>query len=72
MKRVVSACVEQTLRFDTSKEANPQEDFKQYLSKLNKKHTKYEVMDTQSDKDGLVVVKIKKEYNNYSTDGYMK
>lgn len=72
MKRVVSACVEQTLRFDTSKEANPQDDFKQYLSKLNKKHTKYEVMDTQIDKDGSLVVKIKKEYNNYSTDEYMK
>lgn len=72
MKRVISACVEQTLRFDTSKDANPQEDFKQYINMLNKKHTKHEVLDTQTDKDGSIVVKIKKEYNNYSTEGYMK
>jgi len=30
MKRIVGACIEQTLCFDTSKEANPQENFKHF------------------------------------------
>jgi hypothetical protein len=72
MRRVTSACLQQTMRFDTSKEANPQEDLKKYLSKLDKNRTKYEVVDCQEENDGSLVVKIKKEYNNYSTEGYLK
>lgn len=72
MKRILSACLEQTIRFDTYKEADPQEDLKQYLLKLDKKRAKYEVMDSQKDKDGSLVIKIKKDYNGYSTEGYLK
>lgn len=72
MKRILSACLEQTIRFDTSKDSNPQEDLKKFLSMLDKKRTRYEVMDSQTEKDGSIVVKIKKQYNEYSTEGYMK
>ncbi len=70
MKRVVSACLEQTIKFDTSKDANPKEDFKKYFSTLDKKKIKYELIDTQESDDGSITIKIKKEYNDYSTEGY--
>ena len=71
MKRVVSACLEQTIRFDTSMEADPQEDFKHYLSGLDKKHIKYQILDSRNDSDGSLIIKIKKEYQQYSTEGYL-
>lgn len=43
MRRIISACLLQTMRFDTTKEA-----------------------------DGSLVVKIRKQYNSYSTDGYLQ
>ena len=72
MKRIISACLEQTIRFDTSKEANPQEDYKRFLATLDRNRTKYEVVDTKEEKDGSLIIKIKKKYNNYSTEGYLK
>lgn len=72
MKRVLSACLEQTLCFDTSKDAIPHEDYRHYLSNLNKKHIKYEIIDSQTADNGSLVVKIKKEYNDYSTEGYLR
>ncbi len=70
MKRITSACLEQTIRFDTHNDANPQEDFKRFLSQLERNHTKYELVDSQESNDGSVIIKIKKKYNNYSTEGY--
>lgn len=72
MKRITSACLDQTIKFDAMKECNPQEDFKSFLNMLEKKHTKYEVMDSQTTDDGSLIVKIKKQYTDYSTEGYMK
>jgi len=71
MKRIVSACIEQTLCFDTSKEADPQEDFKHFLAFLDKKRIKHEIMDTQIAADGSLIVKIKRRFNKYSTEGYI-
>jgi hypothetical protein len=70
MKRIISACLEQTIRFDTFNEANPQEDFKKFLSTLERNRTKYELVDSQEANDGSLIVKIKKRYTNYSTEGY--
>jgi hypothetical protein len=72
MKRITSACLEQTIRFDTSNEANPQEDYNKFLTSLDRKRTKYEIVDTQNANDGSIIVKIKRKYTNYSTEGYMK
>jgi hypothetical protein len=72
MKRIISACLEQTIRFDTNNEANPKEDLKKLLSSLDRRRTKYELVSSEEAKDGSLIVKIKKKYNNYSTEGYLK
>jgi ATP-dependent RNA circularization protein (DNA/RNA ligase family) len=71
MKRITSACLEQTIRFDTNNEANPKEDFQKFLSSLDKRRTKYELVSSEEAQDGSIIVKIKKRYNNYSTEGYL-
>lgn len=71
MKRIASACLKQTICFDTSNEANPKEDFKKFLVSLDKKRTKYKVVESQEAEDGSLIIKIKKQYNNYSTKRYI-
>lgn len=72
MKRIISACLEQTIRFDRNNGTNPQEDYEIYLKKLERKNTKYKVMDTQKEDDGSLIIKIKKQHNTYSTEGYFE
>lgn len=71
MKRITSACLEQTIRFDTYNDANPKEDLKKFLELLDRKRTKYQVVDQTEEADGTVILKLKKQYNAYKTDGYI-
>lgn len=37
MKRITSACLEQTIRFDTYNDAKPEEDLKKFLELMDRK-----------------------------------
>lgn len=71
MKRITSACLEQTIRFDTYNDANPKDDLKRFLELMDRKNTKYQIVDQMENSDGSVIIKIKKQYNAYKTDGYI-
>jgi hypothetical protein len=71
MRRILSACLLQTMRFDTSNGADPKADLDTYIRKLDKSKLKYSIEETQNEADGSLVVKIKKQYNFYSTEGYL-
>lgn len=64
MKRILSACMEQTQKFESEAE------LKAYLKKLERKRTAYKVISQQSQPDGSVLVKLKKAYNDYSVGSY--
>lgn len=72
MRRIVSACLLQTMRFDTTKEADPEQDFTIFCKKLEKGSVKYVIEEKTKEADGSLVVKIRKQYNSYSTDGYLQ
>ena len=72
MKRIISACLEQTIRFDTYNDADPQMDKKRYFEHLDRKRTKYQIVDEQKEEDGALIVRLKKQYNAYKTDGYIE
>ena len=72
MRRIVSACLLQTMRFDTTKEADPEQDFTNLCKKLEKSSVKYVIEEKTKEADGSLVVKIRKQYNSYSTDGYLQ
>lgn len=65
MKRVVSACLEQTNRFEN------ESDYNLFLSGLERKKIKFKVVDVQTQPDNSVIVKIKKQYNDYDTGDYL-
>jgi RNA binding exosome subunit len=71
MRRITSACLEQTIRFETLNGENPQQELKIYLEQLQRKHIKYELVDQYAGDDGKYYIKIKKQYNSYKTDGYI-
>ena len=72
MKRITSACLEQTIRFfDAAGTISPEDELEQYKKKMERKHVKYEILDSKREPDGSILIKIKKQYNTYSTDGYL-
>ncbi|MBQ8233747.1 MAG: protein pyrBI [Lachnospiraceae bacterium] len=72
MKRITSACLEQTIRFfDATGTIRPEDELEQYKKKLDRKNTRYEILETSKESDGSIIIKIKKQYNTYSTEGYL-
>lgn len=72
MRRITSACLLQTMRFDTTNDADPEKEFAVYCGKLDRKKTIYVVEETYKEPDGSLIVKIRKQYNTYKTDGYIR
>ncbi len=71
MRRIVSACLLQTMRFDTYNDANPEADLQTYCSKLERGGTRYMIEEKKTEPDGAIVIKIRKQYNSYPADGYI-
>lgn len=71
MRRITSACLLQTMKFDTSNDANPDQELKVYCNKLDSKKVKYVIDEQKKEDDGSIVIKIRKQYNLYKTDGYL-
>lgn len=72
MRRIKSACLLQTIRFDTTNGENPKEELEMYCKRLDRRKVKYKVEGTQEQEDGSLLVKIMKQYNTYSTEGYIE
>ena len=66
MKRIQSACVEETLCFENSYYCES------YLRTLNRKHVKYRIQERTQKEDGSVVLYIKRDYNGYPVGDYLE
>ena len=72
MKRITSACLEQTIRFfDATGTIRPEDELEQYKKKMDRRNTRYEILETNKQEDGSIIITIKKQYNTYSTEGYL-
>lgn len=71
MRRIMSACLLQTMRFDTMNNANPEQELECFCQKMNRNKTQYVIVDKKKEPDGSLVVRLKKQYNTYKTTGYM-
>lgn len=73
MRRIASACLEQTIRFeDVAGTIPPEVEFQQYKEKLQRKGVQYQILHTEPLPDGSLLVKLRRQYNSYKTDGYME
>lgn len=77
MKRVQSACLEQTLHFmlkdgeETALAAKAvQEEVAHYKLQLQRSRTRYKLLSEELQPDGSVVVTIKKQYNSCPVGNY--
>lgn len=71
MRRIISACLLQTMRFDTANEASPEQELEIFCRKLDRNKVDYIIEETVKEDDGSIVVKLRKQYNTYKTTGYM-
>lgn len=79
MKRVKSACLEQTLHFILKEDIRHEEaaelvrrEVAAYKEKLNRTHTQYKIVDEAVQPDDSIVIKIKKQYNRHACGEYMQ
>ena len=77
MKRIKSACLELTIQFllkDNIGHAAAiqavKEEVAHYKSLLDRNHTKYKILQEKDQADGSVIIKMKKQYNNYDYGDY--
>lgn len=66
MKRIQSACVEETLCFENSLYCE------NYLRTLNRKHVKYLILERTRDEEEYIVLCIKRDYNGYPVGNYLE
>lgn len=72
MRRVVSACLLQTMRFDTLNGADPEKDLEIYCKRMDMKKARYVIEGKEKQPDGSLLVKVRRQYNQYQADGYME
>ncbi len=79
MKRIQSACLEQTLHFQLKEDVDHslavievQAEYQKYKQKLEKTKVLYKTMEEKVLDDGSILLKIKKQYNGYSVGNYLE
>lgn len=78
MKRVKAACITQTLHFMLKEDLGRdyavklvQEEVKKYKNQLDKSGTQYKILSEAEQKDGSIVIEIKKQYNTSPVGKYL-
>ena len=78
MKRIKAACLEQTIHFMLKEELPREEavqavkaEYAHYIARLDRSRTAYRILEKTEQKDGSLLVKLKKQYNIYDCEPYM-
>lgn len=73
MKRIKAACIQQTLLFSQKEElgltkeqalAANREEFERYQRNLKKTSTRYQIVKSEEQADGSILVHVRKQYNH--------
>ena len=78
MKRIKAACLEQTVQFLLKEDLTHEEavkyaeaEYAHYLAQMDKNRTAYRILEKSVQPDGSILVKLKRQYNNYNCEPYM-
>ena len=78
MKRIKSACLQQTLHFMLKEDLRHEdavrsvkEDLATYRLQLERSRTRYRIDSEEEQPDGSIIVKIRKQYNSYDCGDYL-
>jgi hypothetical protein len=79
MKRILSACLLETIHFKLKDGLEPEEAAKfvreelaHFKAHMNHTRTRYVVEEEQPQPDGSILVRVKKQYNRYDTGKYLE
>ena len=72
MKRIKAACLEQTVHFLLKDDIPHDEavkyaeaEYAHYLAQMDRNRIRYQILENTQLEDGSILVKLKKQYNNY-------
>lgn len=78
MKRIQSACLEQTILFSASDDLSPElaakmvhQEVESYKQSLTRKQVAYKIESELPQPDGSMLVKLRRQYNFYSCGDYL-
>lgn len=78
MKRIKSACLLQTIHFQLKDGISSSvavqavnQEYEVYKLQLERKRTRYQILDKAVQPDGSIIIHIKKQYNDQNCDEYM-
>lgn len=78
MKRVKAACITQTLHFQLKEDLGHdyavklvKEEVERYKSQLERQGTKHKILSEETQKDGSVMMEIKKQYSTSPVGDYL-
>lgn len=78
MKRVKAACITQTLHFQLKEDVGHEyavklvkEEVNKYKAQMDYGRTKYKILREEEQKDGSIVIEIKKQYNTSPVGQYL-
>lgn len=78
MKRIKSACLLQTIHFQLKDGISSSvavqavnREYEVYKLQLERKRTRYQILDKAVQPDGSIIIHIKKQYNDQNCDEYM-
>ena len=79
MKRIQSACLLQTIRFQPKDDMDRamaarsvREEVAHYKALLQRNRAQFQIEDETQQPDGSVVIRIRKQYNNYACGEYLQ
>ena len=79
MKRIKSACLEQTILFTANDAPAPaqaalaaRQEVEYYKASLTRRQTAYRIEEELPRPDGSILVKLKRQYNSYPCGDYLK
>lgn len=76
MKRIQSACLEQTILFTANDAPAPaqvaRQEVEYYKASLTRRQTAYRIEEELPRPDGSILVKLKRQYNAYPCGDYLK
>lgn len=78
MKRIKEACLEQTIHFQLNENlcheaalSAVKAEVEAYKTSLKKKEIRHRIVNEETQKDGSVILKLKRPYNAYAVGDYM-
>ena len=79
MKRILAACLQQTVHFKLKDGVEPKlgarlvaEEYEAYKKKLDHSRTCYQILEEKLQSDGSIIIKIKKQYNESPCGEYFE